>query len=188
MKWTHIAVALALAGCAAGSRDPSPATLDWRPSWPGTQMAVLRGNPFGSGEFAFQFRMPAGYWIHPHTHPVDARIRVVSGTFLLGQGTSLDTSAVRVMRPGQSATRALSSSAERVVADDPEVPERAPGLGAQGGDLLAQPDDVLGQRVRIAGVRRGAAPGRDRDRERGHGDHQADNGQGAHADQTTMRR
>ena len=104
MKWTHIAVALALAGCAAGSRDPSPAALDWRPSWAGTQMAVVRGNPFGSGEFAFQFRMPAGYWIHPHTHPVDARIRVVSGTFLLGQGTSLDTTAVRVMRPGQSAT------------------------------------------------------------------------------------
>ena len=76
--------------------------LQWRPSWPGTEMALVRGDPYKGGEWAFRFRMPAGYWIYPHRHPVDAHIRVVSGTFLVGDGEQLDTSRVRVLGPGRT--------------------------------------------------------------------------------------
>jgi hypothetical protein len=63
----------------------------------------VRGDLSGDGPWAFRFRMPAGYWIHPHSHPVDARIRVISGTFLVGMGIVLDSNKVTVMFPGQEA-------------------------------------------------------------------------------------
>src|SRR6185295_14223276 len=76
---------------AATAPPPTGAGLVWRPSWPRTEMAVVSGDPSRRGPFVFRFRMPGGYWIHPHRHPVDARIRVVSGTFLVGMGAILDS-------------------------------------------------------------------------------------------------
>ena len=102
-----IAGALLLAACSRqGSPDTRPATVAdlpmgsvrWQPSWPGTHMAVVRGDPSAGGEFTFLFRMPDGYWIHPHTHPVDARLRVLSGTLLAGMGERLDTTAAGGMK------------------------------------------------------------------------------------------
>ena len=72
-------------------------------SWPGTEMVVVSGDLFAPGPFVFRFRMPGGYWICPHTHPVNARIRVVSGIFVVGMGSSLDTSRVRAIGPGRHA-------------------------------------------------------------------------------------
>jgi imidazolonepropionase-like amidohydrolase len=77
-------------------------TLQWRPSWPGTEMAIVKGNPYASEPFVFRFRMPSGYWIHPHSHPVDAHIRVISGTFLVGMGDVLDSAKVRTLAPGKA--------------------------------------------------------------------------------------
>jgi hypothetical protein len=74
--------------------------LVWRPSWPRTEMAVVSGDPQRRGPFVFRFRMPGGYWIHPHRHPVDARIRVISGTFLVGMGAVLDSTRVEVLPAG----------------------------------------------------------------------------------------
>ena len=75
--------------------------LIWRPSWPGTEIAVVSGDPFSSGPFVFRFRMPGGYWIHPHRHPVDARLRVISGVFLVGMGKQLDSTKVEVLKRGK---------------------------------------------------------------------------------------
>ena len=111
VRGTAIAVPLLLAACSQQGRpEHQPATVanvpmdsvPWRPSWPGTQMAVVRGDPSAGGAFTFLFRMPTGYWIHPHTHPVDARIRVISGTLLVGMGERLDTTAVRALAQGDS--------------------------------------------------------------------------------------
>jgi hypothetical protein len=85
------------------NRDEFRATKDtvpWTPSWPGTQMAVMSGDPFASAPFVFRFRMPNGYWICPHTHPIRAGIRVISGAFLVGMGDALDTDRVRVLAAG----------------------------------------------------------------------------------------
>lgn len=113
MHFRSLLTMIALTGCSRAPDTPPAAILPesraaeadslvWEPSWPGTQMAVVRGAPFREGEFVFRFRMPAGYWIHPHTHPVDAHIRVVSGAFLAGRGTTLDSAAVRVLVPGDT--------------------------------------------------------------------------------------
>ncbi len=74
--------------------------LEWQPSWPGTQIALLAGTPSGRGPFVFRFRMPDGYWTHPHRHPVEARIRVLSGTYLVGFGADLDPGAARAFPAG----------------------------------------------------------------------------------------
>jgi hypothetical protein len=101
-------VTAACSGAAAPARMPVDRTVlpidsvRWQPSWPGTHMAVVRGDPASGGEFTFLFRMPDGYWIHPHTHPVDARLRVLSGTLLAGMGERLDTSGVRAVGTGDS--------------------------------------------------------------------------------------
>jgi hypothetical protein len=79
-------------------------TLDWRPSWPGTRMAVLDGDPSNKGRFVFRFWMPGGYWIHPHRHPVDAQIRVISGTFRVGMGARLDSTATQDLSAGREVT------------------------------------------------------------------------------------
>ena len=43
--------------------------------------------------------MPAGYWICPHTHPVRARIRVLTGDLQVGMGRGLDTARVTSLAP-----------------------------------------------------------------------------------------
>ena len=65
-------------------------------------MAIVQGDPYGNGRFVFRFRMPDGYWIHPHSHPVDAHIRVISGTFLVGMGTVLDPAKARAIAAGKA--------------------------------------------------------------------------------------
>jgi quercetin dioxygenase-like cupin family protein len=82
---------------------PDPGVV-WRPSWPGTEMAVVSGNLSAAAPFVFRFRMPAGYWICPHIHPVAAQIHTISGSFLVGMGTTLDTGRVRVLLPGDAMT------------------------------------------------------------------------------------
>lgn len=81
--------------------DGHPPELVWRPSWPGTSMAVVSGDPSTAGAFVFRFRMPDGYWICPHQHPVNASIRTVSGMLVVGMGRALDTAAVQQLAPGQ---------------------------------------------------------------------------------------
>jgi len=78
--------------------------LSWQPSWPGTHMVVMKGNPYTGGDWTFRFKMPGGYWIHPHRHPVDARVLVMSGAFLAGHGEKLDSANVQTLSPGERIT------------------------------------------------------------------------------------
>src|SRR2546422_11068893 len=55
--------------------QPGPPTLE-----PGAQGAVLAGNPSQPGPFTLRVRLPAWYRIASHTHPVDERLTVLSGT------------------------------------------------------------------------------------------------------------
>lgn len=73
------------------SRGPE---LNWGPApaiFPaGAQMAVLQGNPGGTELFTVRLRFPNGYRIAPHTHPTDENVTVISGTFLVGMGTTAE--------------------------------------------------------------------------------------------------
>ena len=84
-----------LTGEAGVKWGPAPAILP-----AGAQMAVLEGNPTGSGLFTVRLRLPNGYKIAPHTHPTDENVTVISGAFKVGMGTKFDSKAMMTLRPG----------------------------------------------------------------------------------------
>jgi hypothetical protein len=65
---------------------PPPAFLN-----PGAQLAVLEGNPgASSGDYTVRLKMPDGYRIAPHWHPLRENVTIISGTFKVGMGDSFD--------------------------------------------------------------------------------------------------
>jgi len=66
----------------------------------GSSMAVLSGNPGEAGPFVVRLKMPAGYKIAPHWHPTDEHVTVISGTFVLGMGDSVNQAAMKSLGPG----------------------------------------------------------------------------------------
>lgn len=64
---------------------PGPASIP-----PGSEAAVLYGDPGKEGLFALRLKLPAGYAIAPHSHPKAEIVTVISGTFKLGTGDTAD--------------------------------------------------------------------------------------------------
>ena len=67
---------------------------------PGAKMAVLNGDPGKAGEFTVRLQSPAGYAIPPHSHPTTERVTVVSGTFKVGMGSTVNESSMQELGPG----------------------------------------------------------------------------------------
>lgn len=59
----------------------------------GAQIAVLHGDPSKKGTFTLRFKMPDGYKIPPHWHTQDEQLTILSGTFVLHMGDTMDASA-----------------------------------------------------------------------------------------------
>jgi quercetin dioxygenase-like cupin family protein len=103
-----IAVAGAAATAPAGAMDPhtvvSPQEIKWGPAPavlpPGAEAAVLFGDPGQAGLFALRLKLPAGYSVPPHMHPVDEVVTVISGTFNLGMGETADQSQAQPLPAG----------------------------------------------------------------------------------------
>lgn len=103
------------------SRGPE---LQWGPAPaifpPGAQMAVLQGNPGGSELFTVRLRFPNGYRIAPHTHPTDEHVTVISGTFLVGMGTTAESEGMMKLKAGGFVT-APANHAHYAAAQGPTV-------------------------------------------------------------------
>jgi quercetin dioxygenase-like cupin family protein len=74
---------------------PAPAVLP-----PGAKAAVLFGDPGKEGLFALRLKLPEGYRVPPHMHPVDEVVTVISGTFSLGMGETADQSKAQPLPAG----------------------------------------------------------------------------------------
>jgi quercetin dioxygenase-like cupin family protein len=89
-------IILFLVAAPAGSQDvssnsPSEAVqhivlasdIAWQPCAAhlpaGCEIAVLEGNPGGSGLFTVRFRLSDAFVMPPHTHPKDERVTVLNG-------------------------------------------------------------------------------------------------------------
>ena len=100
---------LTLSGAAAVSAADMPAPMQpeeikWGPAppvlAPGAEIAVLAGDPAGSGLVTLRLKVPAGYKIAPHFHPTDEHVTVISGTFALGMGDVLDEKKSKTLKAG----------------------------------------------------------------------------------------
>ncbi len=80
---------------------PAPAVLP-----PGAQFAVLEGDPGQPGPFTMRLRVPDGYRIPPHYHPVVEHVTVVEGTFQVGLGERFDPAALTDLPAGTFAALA----------------------------------------------------------------------------------
>lgn len=99
--------AAALSGPAQAADDHTlvtPQEIKWSPGPasipPGAQSAVLYGNPGKDGLFALRLKLPAGYTLAPHTHPRPEVVTVISGTFNIGMGKTVDRGAARALPAG----------------------------------------------------------------------------------------
>jgi hypothetical protein len=112
MKTLSTMVALALLvislSYAEGSKTPAAtktsaatfvnaAEIKWGDAPPdlpkGAQIAVLHGDPSKKGPFTLRLKMPSGYKIAPHWHTQDEQLTILSGTFVLHMGDSMDAPA-----------------------------------------------------------------------------------------------
>ena len=71
---------------------------------PGALIAVVSGDPTGTGEVTLLVSMPDGYRLPPHLHPGDEHVEVKEGTLLVGAGDVLDPKRTQVLAAGDSAT------------------------------------------------------------------------------------
>ncbi|HTV37666.1 MAG TPA: cupin domain-containing protein [Xanthobacteraceae bacterium] len=81
-----------------------PDSLTWGPGPAvlpkGAELAVIAGDPGKEGPFVFRIRVPAGYMVQPHTHPVDENVTVISGTFNIAMGDKFDQSKGTAVKAG----------------------------------------------------------------------------------------
>jgi mannose-6-phosphate isomerase-like protein (cupin superfamily) len=59
----------------------------------GVQLAVLHGDPSKKAPFTLRLKMPDGYKIPPHWHTKDEQLTILSGTFILHMGDTMDAPA-----------------------------------------------------------------------------------------------
>ena len=90
----------------------TPDAIEWKAAPPvlpaGAQIAVLEGDPSKEGPFTLRLKLPEGYTIRPHTHPVIEHVTVIEGKFGIGLGETFDESTITwsedggfyVMSPG----------------------------------------------------------------------------------------
>jgi hypothetical protein len=76
----------------------------WGPAPPalpsGAQVAVVVGNPGKSGPYTMRVKVPDGYKVPPHWHPVDENVTVLKGTILIGTGEKFDLAKTQELPAG----------------------------------------------------------------------------------------
>ena len=81
-----------------------PDAVKWGPAPPfmppGSQLAIMRGDPAKDGLFIIRGKMPDGYTIPPHWHSAAENVTVLSGVFNVGMGDKLDKSKGQALAAG----------------------------------------------------------------------------------------
>jgi quercetin dioxygenase-like cupin family protein len=86
----------------------SPDDVQWGPASPklppGAQFARLVGDPSEPGEpYVFRAKLPDGYSVPPHWHPMDENVTVIQGVFLLGCGERIEKTTLQELPAGSYA-------------------------------------------------------------------------------------
>jgi quercetin dioxygenase-like cupin family protein len=86
-----------------------PDSIVWGPAPPklppGARIAVVFGDRTKPGElYVFRAKLPDGYSVPPHTHPMDEHVTVLQGMMTLGFGERRDETQMRELPPGSYVT------------------------------------------------------------------------------------
>jgi hypothetical protein len=86
----------------------TPDTIPWGPAppvvRPDAQFAVLEGDPMAStGDYTIRLKMPDGFRISPHWHPLRENVTVISGTFKVGMGDVFEMKKMTALPAGSFA-------------------------------------------------------------------------------------
>jgi hypothetical protein len=110
------AVALAMLVSPGAARTPSadlnpaaiayklPDQIPWHDSPEGLKSAVLYGDPSKPGLYIMLVKWMPGHMSHPHFHPNDRFITVISGTWWVGTGPKFDPSSTVPLPAGTFVT------------------------------------------------------------------------------------
>ena len=74
--------------------DPPPALPK------GAKFAVLYGDPGKAGPYVIRLMLPVGYKIAPHWHTLPENLTVISGTFYLSTGDTMDKAHAHALKEG----------------------------------------------------------------------------------------
>ena len=91
-----------------GNNAFTPDTIPWGAAPPvvraGAQFAVLEGDPTASsGDYTIRLKMPDGFRISPHWHPLRENVSIISGTFKVGMGDEFDVTKMKAFPAGSFA-------------------------------------------------------------------------------------
>jgi quercetin dioxygenase-like cupin family protein len=104
----HLAMGIAWFGPAwAEPGQPiliTPDALKWGPGPPsvppGAQITLLTGDPGKPGPFTLRIKLPDGWALPAHIHPIDERATVLQGTLLVGTGETWEESTLVALPAG----------------------------------------------------------------------------------------
>jgi hypothetical protein len=114
---------------------PAPAFMQ-----PGAQLAVLEGDPMASsGDYTIRLKMPDGYKIAPHTHPLRENVTVISGTLKVGMGDQFDAS--KMMNFGAGSFAYLDPSMHHYAAASGETVVQIHGMSPVKFNYINPADD-----------------------------------------------
>jgi len=105
-----IAIVLSLGSAKATDLNPAalsyklPNQITWTDEPSGAKAAVLLGDPSKTGLYILLVKWTPHHMSHPHFHPNDRFITVLSGTWWVGTGTKFDPDSTAPMPPGSFVT------------------------------------------------------------------------------------
>jgi len=104
-------VLLTLASAKATERNPAaikiqlPDQIKWEDNMArGESTAILAGDPEKPGLYVELVKWHAHHMSHPHFHPNDRFITVISGTWWVGTGPKFDPDSTKPLPPGSAVT------------------------------------------------------------------------------------
>jgi len=81
-----------------------PDKIEWKPNSPGSEQAILAGDPTKPGLYVVMIKWLPGNMSIPHYHPNDRFIMVLKGPWWMGTGTKVDPAGMVPMPTGTFVT------------------------------------------------------------------------------------
>jgi quercetin dioxygenase-like cupin family protein len=120
-----------------GFRVVKPEAIQWRaaPNMPGLSGATLAGDPSKPGPYVMRGRFAPGFINPPHRHDQERHIVVISGTWYVGTGETLDLENMQALPAGSFMVHP-AGGAHYDGAKDGEVVVQISGVGPVSTDYI----------------------------------------------------